>query len=74
MTKLISEAAAAEAAQSNDKPTGDKLEADSRQAMASKVKGLDAACRRLEDAQQKLSLTKEELQVPWYPGTLDARL
>jgi hypothetical protein len=60
LAKLCAAAAAAEAAQSEARPSGEKLELDGRSSLGRRVKALDEACRGLEQAQQRLSMTREE--------------
>lgn len=60
LAKLVAAAAAAEKAQSEDRPSGDKLELDGRSSLGRRVKELDEACRALEQAQQRLTMTREE--------------
>lgn len=60
LAKLVAAAAAAEKAQSEDRPSGDKLELDGRSSLGRRVKELDETCRALEQAQQRLTMTREE--------------
>jgi hypothetical protein len=60
LAKLVATASAAEKAQSEDRPSGDKLELDGRSSLGRRVKELDEACRALEQAQQRLTMTREE--------------